>query len=91
MPWARTDWMSERLKLIAAYLGYEASFSDLCHDFGISRKTGYKWVGRYEAEGAAITMRASATDRSPDAMFEQRGPRAPAPLLETPSPHTGCP
>ena len=45
MPWARTDWMSERVKFIAAYLEYEANFSDLCLDFGISRKTGYKWVG----------------------------------------------
>jgi transposase InsO family protein len=53
MPWTRTDWMSERLKFIAAYLEYEASFSDLCRDFGVSRKTGYKWVRRYEADGAA--------------------------------------
>lgn len=51
MPWARTDWMSERLKFVAAYVEYEASFSDLCRDFGISRKTGYKWVRRYQAEG----------------------------------------
>ena len=47
MPWARTDWMSERVKFIAAYLEYEANFSDLCLDFGISRKTGYKWLHRY--------------------------------------------
>lgn len=53
MPWTRTDWMSERLKFIAAYLEYEASFTDLCHDFGVSRKTGYKWVRRYDADGAA--------------------------------------
>lgn len=53
MPWARTDWMSERVKFIAAYLEYEASFSDLCLDFGISRKTGYKWVRRYQAEGVS--------------------------------------
>lgn len=54
MPWARTDWMSERVKFIAAYLKCEgSSFSDLCHDFGISRKTGYKWVRRYESDGAA--------------------------------------
>jgi len=43
--------MSERVKFIAAYLEREASFSDLCLDFGISRKTGYKWVRRYQAEG----------------------------------------
>jgi transposase InsO family protein len=53
MPWNRTDWMSERVKFIAAYLECEASFTDLCRDFGVSRKTGYKWVRRYEAHGAA--------------------------------------
>lgn len=53
MPWNRTDWMSERVKFIAAYLEYEARFTDLCRDFGVSRKTGYKWVRRYEANGAA--------------------------------------
>ena len=25
----------------------------LCHEYGISRKTGYKWLGRYHREGAA--------------------------------------
>ena len=53
MPWNRTDWMSERVKFIAAYLEYEACFADLCRDFGVSRKTGYKWIRRYEANGAA--------------------------------------
>jgi len=42
MPWARTDWTSEPLK-----------FQDLCRDFGINRKTGYKWVRRHEVGGAS--------------------------------------
>jgi putative transposase len=25
----------------------------LCREYGISRKTGYKWLGRYRCEGAA--------------------------------------
>jgi transposase InsO family protein len=33
--------------------------TELCDQYGISRKTGYKWVGRYEAEG-----RAGLVDRS---------------------------
>jgi putative transposase len=51
MSWRKTDVMSERVKFIAAYLDGEASFTELCVDFGISRKTGYKWVERYEAGG----------------------------------------
>jgi transposase InsO family protein len=45
--------MAERVKFVAAYLKHEAHFSDLCQDFGISRKTGYKWARRYEADGAS--------------------------------------
>lgn len=51
MSWARTDQMSERVKFVAAQLRCEDSFTDLCRDFGISRKTGYKWLRRYEADG----------------------------------------
>lgn len=44
--------MNERIKFIARYLEAEDSFTELCSRFGISRKTGYKWVERYEDEGA---------------------------------------
>ena len=64
MPWARTDWMSERMKFITAYLEYEASFTDLCRDFGVSRKTGYKWMRRHEADGPAAGVFTSAGSRS---------------------------
>jgi putative transposase len=43
--------MDERLKFIAGWLRAEAPFSQLCARHGISRKTGYKWVDRYEAPG----------------------------------------
>jgi len=69
MPWARTDSMSERLKFIATYLEYEACFTDLCRDFGISRKTGYKWVRRYEAGGpSALDERSRAPRDHPNAV-----------------------
>ena len=69
MPWARTDWMSERMKFIAAYLEYEASFADLCRDFGVSRKTGYKWARRYEADGpTALDERSRAPHTHPNAV-----------------------
>ncbi len=72
MPWARTDWMSERVKFVAAYLEYEARFSDLCDDFGISRKTGYKWVRRYEAEGSGgLEERSRAPHSHPNAVSSE--------------------
>lgn len=72
MPWARTDWMSERVRFIAAYLEKRAGFSDLCRDFGVSRKTGYKWVARYESEGAsALKDHSRAPHSHPNAISEE--------------------
>jgi len=51
MPWTECSPMSELLKFIAEYEAGGDSFTELCRRFGISRKTGYKWVERWEAEG----------------------------------------
>jgi transposase InsO family protein len=51
MPWKKIEPMNERVKFIAAYLEEEETFSDLCKIFEISRKTGYKWIQRYEEKG----------------------------------------
>ena len=45
--------MNERIKFIARYLANEFTFTALCDDFGISRKSGYKWVKRYDDGGAS--------------------------------------
>jgi transposase InsO family protein len=63
--------MSERLKFVAAYLRCEDSFTDLCRDFGVSRKTGYKWIHRYEADGPrALEEQSRAPHRHPQATPE---------------------
>ncbi len=43
--------MNERLKFIADVQRELYSFTELCEHYGISRKTGYKWVDRYSREG----------------------------------------
>jgi hypothetical protein len=51
MPWLATDPMNERVKFMAACLAREdddESFAELCERYGISAKTGYKWLRRYE-------------------------------------------
>ncbi len=48
MPWKETTPMDQRVKFVAQYQQGEVSFALLCRQFGISRKTGYKWVERYE-------------------------------------------
>jgi transposase-like protein len=41
--------MSQRLEFVARARLRELRFSELCRQFGISRKTGYKWLQRHEA------------------------------------------
>ena len=50
MPWKECSVMEERLRFVARLLEGEA-MTDLCREFGISRKTGYKLFNRYREEG----------------------------------------
>jgi len=59
--------MSERKKFIDDYLSGEYSVSELCRRYGISRKTGYKWIQRY-LEGCELEDRSSRPHRSPKAV-----------------------
>ena len=51
MPWKETCSMDEKVKFIGYYLEDEWSFAMLCREFGISRKTGYKYINRYHKFG----------------------------------------
>lgn len=51
MPWRELKPMDEKVMFIADYLRQVNSFTGLCEQFGISRKTGYKWVERYKQSG----------------------------------------
>jgi putative transposase len=50
MPWKETCLMDERVMFIAECLGGELPMTALCERYGISRKTGYKWLGRYRSD-----------------------------------------
>ena len=52
MPWSEFSRMDQRTAFIAEYLEDNVSITDLCGFYNISRKTGYKWIGRYERDGA---------------------------------------
>ena len=52
MPWQESCAMDERMRFIVDHLSDEWTMSGLCDRYGISRQTGYKWVGRYREEGA---------------------------------------
>src|SRR5690606_543472 len=58
MPWRECSVMEERLRFVARLLDGEG-MSEVCRQFGISRKTGYKIWDRYRQEGLE-----ALTDRS---------------------------
>lgn len=51
MAWDKTCVMDQRLQFVAACLEGLENLSELCRQYGISRKTGDKWLRRYRAAG----------------------------------------
>jgi transposase InsO family protein len=50
MPWKEVTAVNERMEFVARLKAGER-MSDLCREYGISRKTGYKFEQRYEEHG----------------------------------------
>jgi len=53
MGWKESSVMHERCKFVMEAISDRSNIADLCRRYGISRKTGYKWVARYIHEGPA--------------------------------------
>jgi transposase len=45
--------MDQRTQFIADHLRDVLSITELCALYGVSRKTGYKWIDRYVRHGPA--------------------------------------
>lgn len=74
MPWREVTVMFERKEFISLALGEGGTIWSLCRRFGISRKTGYKWLRRYCEEGEG-----GLKDRS---RRPKRSPRRSSPVVE---------
>src|SRR5215510_5825029 len=73
MPWRTTCPMDERVQFIQEWQSHEASMTVLCRRYGISRKTGYKLLARYEAEGRrGLEERSRAPHHHPLAVGPER-------------------
>lgn len=51
MPWKEVSTMSQRREFVMFAQAEAANISVLCERYGISRKTGYKWLRRFCVEG----------------------------------------
>ena len=69
MPWRATCPMDERMAFIAAYEREEVPLALLCRQFGVSRKSAYKWLARWAQEGArGLEERSRAPLHHPNAL-----------------------
>jgi transposase InsO family protein len=53
MPWKESCAMDERTRFVGEHLSGDWTMVELCERYEISRKSGYKWLGRYHAKGPA--------------------------------------
>lgn len=84
MSWRETDPVKEREKFVREYLSRRYDMATLCEVYGISRKTGYKFVERFREEGRAGLMdRSRASHSHPNATDEATARR----ILEAKAEH----
>lgn len=71
MPWKATEPMTEKERFVTLAQTGRFTISNLCKDFGISRKTGHKYLSRYEAEGRdGLKERSRRPKHSPNTTVE---------------------
>jgi len=51
MPWKESRIVDERIKFIADVLRGDQNMTELCQIYNIARKTGYKWIERFQESG----------------------------------------
>jgi len=69
MPWSETTPMTGRKEFVLAVGSGVFSVVELCELYGVSRKTGYKWLARYEQEGfSGLEDRSRTAHRLPHRM-----------------------
>ncbi len=68
MSWKESTIMSQRIEFIMFVLQEGSNFSEHCRRFGISRKTGYKFLNRFKEEGyQGLYDRSRRPEHSPNA------------------------
>src|ERR1700737_4517418 len=70
--WKESSVSEERFRFIEEWRTEEWSVAELCRRYGVSRKTGYKWMGRYEEGGIeALQDRSRAPQHHPNQVLEE--------------------
>ena len=56
MPWLETDVRDQRIQFVMTVRRGGVTVTEACRAFGISRKTGYKWLGREAVAGSVAVL-----------------------------------
>jgi transposase InsO family protein len=71
MPWTETRLVDQRTEFVLRALRNIESFGELCREFGVSRKTGYKWKERFFQQGLdGLGDQSRRPDNSPTELGE---------------------
>lgn len=67
MPWSDAVLLDLRINFVSMVLEYNTRVTTACEIFGISRKTGYKWLNRYKQSNSVIDLndRSTAPNNQP--------------------------
>ena len=66
MPWQEVTLKEQRFAFVQEALRGEKTLTALCQAYGISRKTGYKWLHRYQTQGeSGLENRSRSPHRRP--------------------------
>ena len=84
MPWLEVSPMDEKARFVSDARSGRHSFSELCRRYGISRKTGYKWLRRATNGG---TSALSDRSRRPRSTADSTTPQVVQALLKTRARH----
>lgn len=71
MPWMETTAVTQRREFLALHEQHAVPMAELCRRFGISRKTGYKWLGRKNDPNDRSRRPLASPARTPDAVEAQ--------------------
>ena len=71
MPWQTKNQMNQRSEFAIKAMKTD-NFRELCREYGISPRVGYKWKARFEQEGlAGMGERSRRPKHSPDGLPEE--------------------
>jgi transposase-like protein len=57
MPWNQVSIVEQRLRFLIEASQRTETMIDLCRRYGVSRKTGYKWLKRYQQSGTLAGLK----------------------------------